>query len=104
MHAVLETDMTVDAEFAGRISQIVEDGRSIGNYFRSFPWPERVREREHVGIGANAREAEQVPGATNLRARFENDISFAGTASLQTITSPDAGKTGADDHDIEVLN
>src|ERR1700741_3162450 len=104
MDPVLETDMTVDAEFLRGLAQIVEDRRSIGNRLRFFPWAERVGEGEHVGVGTNAGKAEQVPGATNRRASLENHVSLAGTSRLQTVAGPDSGKTGTDDHDIEVLN
>src|SRR5262249_907325 len=103
MHPVLETDITVDAEFMRGLAHIIEDSGPIGNGLRSFPRPERVREGEHIGVGANPREPEQVPGATNRRASLENDVSPAGTPRLQTVASPNAGKTGADDYNIEVL-
>src|SRR5262249_61652375 len=98
MHPVLETDMTVDAEFMRGLAHIIEDSGPIGNGLRFFPRPERVREGEHIGIGANPREAEQVPGATNLRASLDNDASPAGTPCLQTVASRNAGKTGAADY------
>ena len=103
MHAVLETDVTVDAEFTRGLAHIIEDGGPTGNRLRFFPWPERVGEGEHIRVGPNAREAEQVPSATNLRASLENDVSLAGTPRLQSVAGPNSGKTCTDDYNIEVL-
>src|SRR5215469_3822163 len=103
MHPVLETYVTVDAEFTRGLAHIIEDGGPIGNRLRFFPWPERVREGEHIRVGANPGEAEKVPRATNLGASLENDVSLAGTPCLQTVASSNAGKTSTDDYDIEVL-
>src|SRR5262249_37813993 len=103
MHPMLETDMRVDAEFTRGLAHIIQDGGPIGNRLRFFPWPEWVRQGEHIRLGANPGKAEQVPGATNLGASLENDVSLAGTACLQTVASPDTGKTGTDDYNIEVL-
>lgn len=104
MCAVLETDVAVDAEFARGFAKVGQDRGPVHDGPGAFPRTERVAEREHVGIGADAGKAEKVPGATHLRARFKDYISFARTAGLQTVARSDAGETGTDDHDIEVLH
>src|ERR1700692_761949 len=101
---MLETDVAVDAEFTSGLAKIVQDRGPVHYRPGTFPRAEWVAEREHVGIGANAGKAKKVPGAAHLRARFKNYIALVRTAGLQTVARSDAGETGTDDHDIEVLH
>ena len=84
----------------GRSSRI--DG-PVGDRLRLRPGPERVAEREHVGVRADARVAEQVPGAADRLARLEDRVALAGALGLQVVGGADAGEAGADDQDVEVL-
>ena len=104
MHAMLETDVAVDAEFMSSLAKIVQDGGPVHDRPRAFPRAERVAEREHVGIGADAGKAKKVPGAAHVRASFKDYIALARTAGLQTVAGSDAGEAGTDDHDIEMLH
>src|ERR1700686_1976778 len=101
---MLETDVAVDAEFMSSLAKIVQDGGPVHDRPRAFPRAERVAEREHVGIGADAGKAKKVPGAAHVRASFKDYIALARTAGLQTVAGSDAGEAGTDDHDVEVLH
>src|SRR3974377_1503346 len=100
---MLETDVAADSEFARGLAQILEDLGTVGNDLRPFPGTKRVRKCEHVRVGANTREAEQVPSAANLGASLENHVSLAGATCLQTEAGPNARKAGTDDRDVKVL-
>src|SRR5579864_9338479 len=102
---MLKPDFLVDTEFVSGLAEIVQNRGSISDrFFRVLPRAERVGKREHVGVGADAGEAEEVPGPTNAVAGFENDEAFARTAGLQAVSGANAGETSADDDNIKVLD
>ena len=51
----------------GDVAQVVEDRRAVGERLVAAPRPPAVAEGEHVGVGADAGVAEQVPGAAARR-------------------------------------
>src|SRR5580693_6124544 len=67
-----ETDFAVDAIFACRFAEIVEDVWAVGDRLRSAPGAETVAERIHIGIGAHSRIAEEVPRSTDRIAALQN--------------------------------
>ena len=69
-----------------------------------LPGPEGIAEREHIGIGADAGVAEQIPGPTQFAAPFENRVALGRALRLQVIAGTDAGEAGADDEDIEMFD
>jgi hypothetical protein len=95
--------VAIDAEFTRGLADVFQDARSIADVLDLFPRTEGISEREHVGVGAHARVAEEIPGAANLRTRFEDDVALARTARLQAISRADAGESGADDDDIKMF-
>ena len=86
------------------VLQVLEDRRPVGDRLRLRPRPERVAERVHVGVGADAGIAEQVPRAADVGAAFEDRVGPARAALLQVTAGADAGNAGADDQDVEVLS
>src|SRR5215475_8475132 len=98
-----EADFLVDAVLGRGLANIVQNARPVRDRLRLGPWPERIAEREHVAIGADAGIAEQVPGAPDRVAPLEDDKALAGALRLQVIAGADAGHSGADDQDVEVL-
>src|ERR1019366_1144004 len=83
---MVEADFPVDAVIRGGLADVVQDTRPVRNRLRLGPWPERVTQREHVAVGADARITKQIPGAADGFAAFQNDIALAGTILLQVIS------------------
>ena len=100
---MVEADLAVDAVLGGGLTHIVQNVRPVGDRLRLGPRLERIAEREHVGIGADAGIAEQVPGAADAVAPLEDRVAFAGAFLLQMIARADAGQPGSDDQDVEML-
>ena len=71
-HPVPVADQLVDAVLLGDGAQVVEDHRPVGQRAVARPRPPAEAEGEHVGVGADARVAEQVPGAAAGLARLEH--------------------------------
>src|SRR5690606_26226574 len=67
---VAEPDPLLDPGLAGGVADIGEDRRAVGDRLRLHPGPEAVAERVHVGVRADARVAEEVPGAADRVARL----------------------------------
>ena len=101
--AVLEADVPVDAVLGrGLLARSCRiDGPSAIALRR--PRPERVAEREHVRVRADAGVAEQVPGAADGVARLEDRVGLARGTRLDVVGGADARQAGADDEDVEVF-
>src|SRR5712691_3020513 len=56
-----------------------------------------------VALGADAGIAEQIPGAADGLAPFEDDEALARAFLPQVIARADAGQAGADNEDVEML-
>ena len=97
-----EADFLVDAELASRVLDVFEDGGAVGDGLGALPRSERVAERVHVRVGADAGIAEEIPRAADGVAAFEDGVGAAGAASLKVIARRDAGEPGADHEHIEV--
>src|SRR6516164_7836340 len=100
---MLEADVAVDIELAGGVANILQDGGTVGDGVWGFPRTERVAEGVHVGVRTDAGVAEEVPGAADGAASFEDDVALAGTLRQQAIGGSDAGEACPDDDDVEVL-
>ncbi len=100
---MVEADFFVDAVIDGGLAHVIQNPRPVGDRLRLDPRLERIAEREHVGVGADAGIAEQVPGAADAIAALEDGVALAGTLLLQMIARADAGKAGAYDEDVEVF-
>src|SRR5579872_1675167 len=103
-HAVVVADLLVNAADRCRLANIGEDGGAARDGFRILPGAEGIAQRIHVGVGADAGIAEQVPGSADLAPTFEDGIAFIGAARPQIVGSGDAGKPRADDQDIHMLD
>jgi hypothetical protein len=101
--SVVVADAAVDALVRGGGADVPQDRRAVRDRLVVVPGPERVAEREHVGVGADARVAEQVPGAADGAARLEDGVRRPRALGLQVMARADAGQSGADDEDVEVL-
>src|SRR6202022_3242881 len=99
----VEADFLVDATLGGGLADIVQNPRPVGDRLRLGPWLERIAQREHVAVGADAGIAEQIPGAADAVAALEEDKTLAGTVALHVIARADAGQPGADDQHVEMF-
>src|ERR1019366_395542 len=100
---MVETDFLVDAVIGCGLADVVQNPRPVRNRLRLGPWLERIAQREHVAVGANAGIWELIPGAADAVAALEDGIALAGTFVLQVITRADAGQSGADDQHVEMF-
>src|SRR6185436_18492764 len=87
----------------GGFLHVVEDRRAVGNCLGGTPRLEAVAERVHVAVGANARVAEEIPGAAHRRATFEDEVALARASLVKVDGGPDAGKAGAYDDHVKVF-
>src|SRR5215472_5703680 len=100
---MMEANVAINTEFTGGVAHIVKDGGAVGDGLGFFPRTKRIAEGEHVGVGADAGVAEEIPGATDGSARFQNSVGLRGTLRLQVISSTNAGEASADDDGVEVI-
>ena len=100
---MMEANLLVDAVIGGGLADVIQNPRPVGDRLRLGPRPERIAQREHVGVGSHAGIAKQIPGAADAIAALEDSVGFARAFLLQMIARPDAGEAGADDQDVEVF-
>ena len=99
---MIETDLALDAVLARGLAHIVQNARTVGDRLRLGPRLERIAQRIHVAVGADAGIAEQIPGAADGVAAFEDRVALARTILLQVIARADARQARADDQYIDV--
>ena len=102
-HLVPEPDRRLDVVLARGLTDVAEDVGAVGDRLRLPPRLERVAEREHVGVRADARVAEEVPGAADGVAGLEDGKGLLGQLGAQVAGGADAREAGADDQDIDVF-
>ena len=100
---VPEADLLLDPVIVRGVADVVEDRGAVGDRLGALPGPEAVAQRVHVGVRADARVAEQVPGTADRIARLENRECLTGTALAQLTCRADAGEACTEDQHIEVL-
>ena len=99
-HRGVEADVRVDAVLAGGALHVVTDLIAVGHVFVATPRLPRPAEREDRGVRAHARVAEQVPGAADAVALFEDDVTGGRIGLGESVGRPDPGDSGADDDDV----
>src|SRR5258708_16638578 len=100
---MVEADIAVDVVLGRGLADVIQNVRPVGDRLRLGPRLERIAEREHVAIGADAGIAKQVPGAADAVAPFEDRVALARALLLQVIARADARQSGADNEDVEVF-
>ena len=71
-HLVAVVDSIIDAVCRGRLPQVTQDRRAVGNRLRVRPRTEGEGEGVHVRVGADPGIAKEVPGATARRPCLED--------------------------------
>ena len=69
--------------------------------FSDCPRLEPETEGEHIGVGADTRVLEQVPGAAEVLPALQDHIALVRAAVLQMPGRTDAGDTGSHDDDVD---
>jgi hypothetical protein len=100
---MVEADVALDPMLGGGLPDVVEDRRPVGDRLALRPRAERVAEREHVGVRANARVGEQGPGTADAVARLEDRVGLTRAVVVEVMRGADAGQAGPDDQRIDVL-
>src|SRR5215510_11955794 len=98
------TDRLVYVVLSGCLTDITQDRRTICHRFVVTPWPEAVTERVHVGIGAHARVAKEIPGAAHPLAPFEYDETLCRTLHLQMTGSAHTRQPRSHDYHVDVFH
>ena len=101
--AVVEADVAIDALLRGGVLYVPQDRVTVGDGLGTVPGPKGVAEGEHVRVRPDARVAEQVPGAADGVAGFEDGVAGPRTVGLDVVTGADARQSCADDQHVEVL-
>ena len=70
---------------------------------RAGPWLEAIAEGVEVAVGAYAGIAVGEPGATEAFLTFEHNEAHPRALREEVISATDAGDSGTDDQDVEVL-
>src|SRR5687767_9107668 len=92
---MIEPDLFVYPVLASRFLDVVEYRRSIGDCFCISPRLEAVAQRVHVGVGAHAWVAEQVPRSADRAASLENCVALRRTVFLKMVSAADSREAGA---------
>src|SRR4051794_35520701 len=79
LDAVVEANFLIDTVFGGGLAHVVQDPRPVGDRLWLGPWLERITQREHVAVGADAGISEQIPGATYTVASLQERKALART-------------------------
>ena len=95
-------DVIIHPIFLRSLTDVLANGRAIGQHLERMPRAELVPEAKHVGIRTDARVPEQVPGATQALAPLDQCIAQPGTLPGDMAGHANTGQTGADDEHINV--
>src|SRR5438309_744605 len=100
---MVEADVLVYAVALSGVAHIREDRFAVCDRLRVLPRPERVAEGVHVGVRADPRIAEQVPGTPAAATRLEDGVALLRALRLQVIGSADPRQAGAHDQDVDMV-
>ena len=102
LDALAEVDALGDPVVVGGGPHVVADLLPRGDRRRPAPRPEREAQGVHVGVGADAGVAEQVPRAADRVARLEHGPHDVGAVLRQPAGDVDPRDAGPDDEDVDV--
>ncbi len=103
-HAMVVADRLVNVVLGSGFTNVTENRRTSRHRFVVAPRPEAITERVHVGIGAHARVAKQVPRAAHTFAPLEYDETLPRTRHLQMACPANTRQPRAHDYDVEMLH
>ncbi len=97
-------DRLVDAVLGGSLADVAEDRGAVGHRLVVTPRAEAIAERVHVGVGADAWIAKQIPGAAHRLAPFEDDETLLRALALQMAGPANPRQPRPHDYHIHVLH
>ena len=97
-------DVRLDPVLDRGLFDVGLDRRAVGDRLRRPPGLEPEAQGEHVRVRPDARVFEQVPGAAQVGAAFEDGVALCRAAFLQVPGRAHAGDAGAHDEDVKVLS
>ena len=98
-----EANLAVDAKFARGVADVLQDRGTIGDRLLARPGPKAETQRIHVGIGADAGITEQIPGAADRSASFNDCPAQLRAARTQIIGGRHPRDSGADYQYIDIF-
>src|ERR1051325_10607472 len=87
----------------GCLANVAQDCITVRDRPRIAPRSERIAERVHVGIGAHARIAKQIPSAAHRVAPFEYDETLLRALHLQVTGCADTRESCAHYYHVHIL-
>src|SRR5919204_5468715 len=100
---MVEADALIDTVLPRGLADVRQDRCAVDDRLRPRPRTERVAEREHVGVRADAREPKQIPRPPDCSSRLEAGEALLGAVLLQPTCGADTGDTGTYDQDVDVF-
>ena len=101
--AVVEPDAAVDPVLFSGGLEVAQDGRTISNGPIAAPRSEAEPERVHVRVGANAGEAEQVPGSPKRVPLLQDGEALGWAVGFHEAGRPDAREPSPDNEHVDLL-
>ena len=103
-HPVVVADVGLHVVLAGGLAEVLQDPAAAAEGLLVGPGLEAVAHRVHVGVGADAGVAEEVPGAAADRAALQHGVRRAREGAGQVRGRADPGEARADDEDVDVFS
>ena len=100
----VEPDVLVDSVLVRRRSEVFADLLAPGHRLRASPRLPREAQGVHAGVATNTRVSEDVPGAADPCAPFQDDVAQARVALSDPMGRSDTRYARADHDDIEDLD
>src|SRR5919204_1223279 len=100
---MVEADALIDTVLPRGLADVRQDRCAVDDRLRPRPRTERVAEREHVGVRADAREPKQIPRPPDCSSRLEDREALLRAVLLQPTCGADTGDTGTYDQDVDVF-
>ena len=88
----------------GGLANVTQDRGPVCHRFVVTPRSKAIAERVHVGIGAHARVAKEIPRAAHALAPLEYDETLLRAFHLQMAGSANTRQSGAHDNNVEVFH
>ena len=95
--------MLFNVVFPGGIMNVLLDRRTIRQHLAPGPGAEVVAKGVHVGIGTDARVAEQIPGASKGLTALNDGERLTRALSFEVTGHANAGNAGADNQYVYML-
>src|SRR5216683_2743143 len=100
---MLKVDVLLNPVLARGLADVAEDRGAVRDRLGVAPRAKRVAQGVHVGVRADTRVAEQIPGAARAAPRLEDRVALPRATRLQVARRADAGQSRPDYQHIYVF-